>query len=113
MIMGFSLPFSGCAYQFADCNKFVGSDFGKYDECLAAQGNQKTQYKLGLAAYEAGDISLAIKWLEKAAMPNAPINYFKNPLVGNEVSGPLLFRDQNDAYPGYKDAQLLLIKIYS
>ncbi|MCP5382257.1 MAG: sel1 repeat family protein [Kordiimonadaceae bacterium] len=104
------LILSGCASEFQDCSQYAGT--ARYTECLASKGEQEAQYQLGVAAYKAMDMDTAIKWLKKAAQPNAPIEYFRNPMVGNEINRPLMFRNIDDAYPGYRDAQILLAKLY-
>lgn len=118
--MGFTIKFLilsflttnlfGCAYSFTNCNRYAGTN--EYNECLAVQGNQQKQYELGVSAYNVGNTKDAVKWLEMASAPNAPIGYFTNPMVGNEISGPLMFRNSRDAHPGHREAQLLLARLY-
>ncbi len=109
-ILGGIYPLFGCAYSLTDCSTLTGT--AEYDECLASQGNKHKQYELGLAAYEAGDVDTAIKWLEMAAEPIESDNMVYMPPVGGQSYGTVMRLPEQKGMPGHIGAQKLLARIY-
>ncbi len=108
--IGFIGNLTGCASGINDCGQYAGTN--EYSECLAARGNRDAQYHLGLAAYMQGDVDKAIIWLKKAAAPDTSLDNIYVPAAGSQNYGTVLSFPKADPYPGHKDAQLLLAKIY-
>ncbi len=106
-----SITLSGCAGLY-NCSRITDNP-AAFQECQAKNGNSNAQYELGLAAYEIGNIETAIKWLKKAASPDTALSHIYMPPVGGQKYGSVLSLPKSNPYPGHKEAQLLLSKIYA
>ena len=110
-IISVGLFLSSCSTMQKDCTSLSG-DRDAYRDCMAVQGDQASQYELGIAAYEVEDYKTAIKWFERAARPRAyqlpdyldPVEKSRNELTFEEDIAPEV--------PGHSGAQRMLVRIY-
>lgn len=105
------LILSSCSAMQKDCMSLV-DDRNAYRNCLATQGDQASQYELGITAYEAKNYKTAINWLERAARPRAKqLPDYLDPVVKsrNEIA---FEEDLVPEVSGHTGAQRLLVRIY-
>ncbi|MBT6037543.1 MAG: sel1 repeat family protein [Kordiimonadaceae bacterium] len=103
---------SSCGTMHTDCLTLSG-DRDAYRMCTANQGNQSSQYELGVAAYDAEDYKTAIKWFRRAARPKTSgmPNYIEPTVTDRRDIRSILENDP--PAPGHSGAIRLLVRIYS
>lgn len=107
-ILGFAL--SSCGTMHTDCTSLV-DDRDAYRNCTAQQGNQVSQYELGVAALEAKDYQVAIDWLKRAARQrSSELPLYVQP-IGRKRYNPN-FSEAGPPMAGHRGAQRLLERIY-
>jgi TPR repeat protein len=108
----YALILSGCTTMTQDCSTITG-DRDAYLKCMAVQGDAKSQFDMGLAAYEALDYDAAISWFKRAAMPknNSSIPDYATSQESDKYT-PLFARDEKPMSSGHSGAQRMLIDIY-
>lgn len=113
-VLGFisaALFLSSCSTMQKDCMSLAG-DRDAYRVCMATQGDQASQYELGVAAFEGQDYKTAINWFERAARQRAKrLPDYLDPVVKsrNEIA---FEEDIKPEIPGHTGAQRILVRIY-
>ncbi|MBL4601971.1 MAG: sel1 repeat family protein [Emcibacteraceae bacterium] len=102
---------TSCGAMHKDCLSLIG-DRDAYRYCSANQGNQVSQFELGVAAFDAEDYDTAISWLKRAARTKAPEGRsYLDPQAKSRRD--LIFpEDVKLILPGHQASQRLLAKIY-
>jgi len=95
---------------YQDCSIYVNDELAMR-ECHASNGDKVSQYEMGFAAYQAGDIKTAKKWLSRSAYDEPKTLPIYSPPVGGEKSGTIIYVQRPMAMPGYYPAKELLKKI--
>lgn len=92
-----------------NCDVYAGTNKEFY--CRADQGDREAQYSLGVGALDMGQMDVALKWLKKAAEPDASNQSVYMPPVGSG-KGKVLLVPSSNPNPGYKPAQIMLYRFY-
>lgn len=101
---------SSCGTMHTDCRNLI-DDRDAYRLCAAQQGNQVSQYELGVAALEAKDYEVGIDWLKRAARQrSSELPLYVEP-IGRERFTPN-FSEAGPPMAGHRGAQRLLAQIY-